>query len=147
MAFNILIVDDSQTMRYVIKKAVSMSGVKVGELFEAGTGKEALKVMHDAWIDVVLSDINMPEMSGIEFLQEVKKDKSLQDTPVIFVSTESSQTRQDESKSLGAAAYVKKPFSPEVIKDILLGVLHEDYGQQMAEESIDESDDDDGLDF
>lgn len=147
MAFNILIVDDSQTMRFVIKKAVTMSGVEIGELHEAGNGKEALTILHDAWVDVVLSDINMPEMSGIEFLQEVKKDESLKGTPVIFVSTESSQTRQDEAKLLGAAAYVKKPFSPEVIKDILLDVLHEDYGDRMAEEGIAEVDDDDDMDF
>ncbi len=148
MAFNILVVDDSQTMRYVIKKAVTMSGVEIGELLEAGTGKEALKVMHDAWVDVVLSDINMPEMSGVEFLQEVKRDEGLKDTPVIFVSTESSQTRQDEAKHLGAAAYVKKPFSPELIKEILLDVLHKDYAHRMAEEGIKEpDDDDDDMDF
>jgi len=147
MAFNILVVDDSQTMRYVIKKAVTMSGVEIGELHEAGTGKEALKVLHDAWVDVVLSDINMPEMSGIEFLQEVKKDGGLKDTPVIFVSTESSQTRQEEAMRLGAAAYVKKPFSPEVIKDILLDVLHKDYAQRMTEEGVAEPDDDEEMDF
>ncbi len=147
MAFNILIVDDSQTMRFVIKKAVSMSGVEIGELHEAGNGREALKILHDAWVDVVLSDINMPEMSGVEFLQEVKKDEELKDTPVIFISTESSQTRQDEARSLGAAAYVKKPFSPETIKDILLEVLHKDYGHRMVEEGVVEVDDDDDMDF
>lgn len=147
MALNILIVDDSQTMRYVIKKAVTMSGVEIGEFHEADNGKEALNILHDAWIDVVLSDINMPKMDGIEFLQEVKKDEALKDTPVIFVSTESSQSRQDETMRLGAAAYVKKPFSPESIKDILLDVLHKDYAQRMEEQGVGEADDDDEMDF
>ena len=148
MAFNILIVDDSHTMRYVIRKAVNMSGVDIGELHEAATGKEALKILHDAWIDVVLSDINMPEMSGVDFLREVKKDKELQGTPIIFVSTESSETRQYEAKLLGAAAYVKKPFSPEKIKKILLEVLLKDYADRMTEEVVEvEQENGDDVDF
>lgn len=134
MAFNILVVDDSETMRAVIKKTVAMSGVQVGEFREAGNGKEALQVLEESWMDVVLTDINMPEMGGIEFLREVKQSEVLRNIPVIFVSTESSQTRMDEVTALGAAAYIKKPFMPEKIKAILLDVLTKAYASRMAEE-------------
>ena len=134
MAFNILIVDDSETMRAVIKKTVKISGLQIGKISEAGNGKEALAVLADAWIDAVISDINMPEMGGVEFLKEIKQDEVLKNIPVIFVSTESSQKRVDEAEELGVAAYVKKPFMPEKIKSVLLEVLNKAYAGRMAEE-------------
>lgn len=134
MAFNILVVDDSETMRAVIKKTITMSGVHVGEFREAGNGKEALQVLENAWMDVVLTDINMPEMGGVELLQSVKSNEVLRNIPVIFVSTESSQSRMDEVEHLGAAAYVKKPFIPEKIKEVLLDVLTKAYATRMAED-------------
>jgi two-component system chemotaxis response regulator CheY len=139
MAFNILVVDDSETMRAVIKKTVTMSGVAIGEFHEAGNGKEALEVLERAWIDVVLSDINMPVMGGVDFLRQVKAIEVLKNIPVIFVSTESSQTRMDEVTALGAAAYVKKPFIPEKIKVILLDVLNKAYASRMAEAAMEAS--------
>lgn len=150
MAFNILIVDDSETMRAVIKKTVNMTGIQIGELLEAGNGREALGVLENQWVDVVLSDINMPEMSGVEFLAEAKKDDVFKNIPVIFISTESSDTRIQEAKDLGVAAYVKKPFQPALIKDILLDVLNKAYATRMEVEGVSDSlgdDDDDDLDF
>lgn len=134
MAFNILVVDDSDTMRAVIKKTVLMSGVQIGEFCEACNGKVALEILEDMWIDVVLSDINMPIMGGIEFLREVKKDAVLKNIPVIFISTESSQARMDEVVTLGAAGYVKKPFMPAKIREVLVDVLNKAYATRMAEE-------------
>ena len=136
MAFNILVVDDSDTMRAVIKKTVGMAGVQIGELFEAGNGREALKVLEEEWVDVVLSDINMPEMNGIEFLQEAQKDSVLRDIPVIFLTTESSQGRMDEAKELGSAGYIKKPFQPAQIKEMLLDVLNKAYASRMEDEGF-----------
>ena len=149
MAFNILVVDDSVTMRAVIVKTVGMTGIQVGELFEAGNGKEALEILADQWIDVVLSDINMPVMSGIEFIKEAKKDDVLRDVPVIFISTESSDVRQKEAAELGGAAYVKKPFQPALIKDVLLDVLNKAYAARMVDEGISDfvADEDDDSDF
>lgn len=134
MAFNIMVVDDSETMRSVIKKVVSMSGVAVGEYHEAGNGKEALAVLDKEWIDVILSDINMPEMNGIELIQAIKNNEVLNHIPVIFISTEASQARMDEAKKHGAAGYVKKPFIPETIKSVLLDVLEKAYAKRMVEE-------------
>ena len=134
MAFNILVVDDSETMRAVIKKTVLMSGVQIGEFCEACDGRVALQILEEMWIDVVLTDINMPEMGGVDFLREVKKNEVLRNIPVIFISTESSQSRMEEVMSLGAAAYVKKPFMPEKIREVLLDVLNKAYATRMAVE-------------
>ena len=135
MAFNIMIVDDSETMRTVVKKVVSMSGVAVGEFLEAANGREALEVLEGAWVDVILSDINMPEMSGIELLRKIKQNEVLRHVPVILITTEASQARMDEAASCGAAGYIKKPFVPETIKAVLLDVLEKAYAQRMQEEA------------
>jgi two-component system, chemotaxis family, chemotaxis protein CheY len=134
MAFNILIADDSETMRAAIKKVVTMSGVPVGDFYEAANGKEALAVLENAWVDVVLSDINMPEMNGIELLGEIKKNQVHTNLPVIFITTESSEARVEEAKRIGAAGYIKKPFLPETIKKILGEVLEKAYEQRLSEE-------------
>jgi two-component system chemotaxis response regulator CheY len=134
MAFNILIVDDSETMRAVVKKVVSMSGVAVGEFLEAANGREALEILEGTWVDVILSDINMPEMNGIELLREINKNEVLKHVPVILITTEASQARMDEAARHGAAGYIKKPFVPETIKAVLLDVLEKAYAQRMQEE-------------
>ncbi len=146
--FNILVVDDSETMRAAIRKVVGMSGVPVGEFHEAGNGKEAMAVMEDAWVDVILTDINMPEMNGIEFLRRIKGDEVYSNIPVIIITTESSQARMEEAEALGASGYVKKPFLPETIKMILTDVLEKAYAQRMKEipaEAAPESDEE--MDF
>ena len=74
MAYNILIVDDSTPMRAVIKKIIKASGFDVGGFFEAVNGQEALKVLNEEWLDLVLTDYNMPDMNGLELIEEMKKN-------------------------------------------------------------------------
>lgn len=133
MAFNILVADDSETMRAVIKKTVTMSGVPVGEFHEAANGREALDVLEKNWIDVILSDINMPEMGGMELLKVVNEDEDLRRIPLIFITTEGSDARREEARRLGVAGYVKKPFQPQAIKAILYEVLEKAYENRMNE--------------
>ncbi len=135
MAFNILVADDSETMRAVVKKIVGMSGVPVADFHEAANGKEALKILEDTWVDVILSDINMPEMNGVDMLREINKNEVFKQIPVIFITTESSQARIDEVTKLGAAGYVKKPFLPETIRQILTEVLEKAYEHKMQEDT------------
>ena len=127
MAYNILIVDDSATMRSIIKRTLGMAALDVGEYFEAGNGQEALQVLEREWIDVVLADINMPVMNGIELTQRMQASEALRGIPVVVVSTEASTTRIDELKAKGVKGYVHKPFTPEAIRDVItqvLGVCH-----------------------
>ena len=129
MAFNVLIVDDSSSMRAVVKKIIKASGFSVGELWEASDGKEALKLLTDEWMDLVLTDINMPNMNGMELITEMKKDELLRFIPVVVVTTEGSEKRMQEAMGLGASGYVKKPFLPEDIKRTLNSIMGEGDGQ------------------
>ncbi|MBW1715323.1 MAG: response regulator [Deltaproteobacteria bacterium] len=142
MAFNVLIVDDSSSMRSVIKKIIRVSGFDVGEYWEAADGKEALKVLMNDWVDIVLSDINMPNMNGLELIAEMKRDELLKSIPVVVVSTEGSEKIVQESMKMGARGYVKKPFQPEDIKRILSNIMGE-----VEDEKRDHDEDLEGGDF
>jgi two-component system, chemotaxis family, chemotaxis protein CheY len=142
MAYNILIVDDSFPMRSVIKKVIKASGFDVGELFEAGNGKEALQVMDQQWLDLVLTDYNMPDMNGLELLKAMKRSDTLADIPVVMVTAEGSERRVEEFLIQGAVSYVKKPFTPEQIKSHLNRILGEPENGQVSTVGSDE-----GLDF
>ena len=141
MAFNVLIVDDSSSMRAVIKKTLKVSGFNVGQFLMADDGKEALKVLEGEWVDIILTDINMPNMNGIELLTEVKKDEMLKSIPVVMVTTEGSDKVMQESMGLGAQGYVKKPFRPEEIKGILNSIMgEEESGQRDSDEEFEGGD-------
>ncbi|MEW6220755.1 MAG: response regulator [Thermodesulfobacteriota bacterium] len=146
MAFNILVADDSETMRAVVKKVVTMAGVPVGQFLEASNGREALQLLEESWVDVILSDINMPEMSGMEFLRALKGSPELRNIPVILITTESSQARMAEAQRLGVAGYVRKPFQPETIKKLLDEVLAAAYDREPSAVPL-AGGDDDGMDF
>jgi two-component system chemotaxis response regulator CheY len=142
MAYNILIVDDSFPMRAVIKKVIKASGFDIGEFFEAGNGKEALQVLDEHWLDLVLTDYNMPDMNGLELLKIMKHTDTLADIPVVIVTTDGSARRVEEFLAQGAAAYIKKPFTPEQIKKNLNSLLGEPEHGQASNDGSDE-----GLDF
>src|SRR5262245_27299401 len=114
---NILIVDDSATMRQFVRRAVALSEVPVGEVHEASNGREALAVMDAHEVDALFTDINMPVMSGPELLRELARQG--RETPArIVVSTDGSEARRQEMKGL-AKWYVNKPVRPEVVRDVL----------------------------
>lgn len=123
MTLNILIVDDSRTVRTVIAKTLDLAEIPVGELYQAENGEEALAVLADNWIDLVLADINMPVMNGIEMVERMREDGLLKTIPVITVSTEGSATRIEELKRKGVRAHIRKPFTPETIREIVNDVL------------------------
>lgn len=125
MAFNVLIVDDSSSMRAVVKKVIKVSGFNVGRYWEAGDGKEALEVLSNEWVDLVLTDINMPNMNGLALITEMKKDELLRSIPVVMVTTEGSEKKMQESMRLGASGYIRKPFLPEDIKRTLCNIMGE----------------------
>ena len=141
MAFNVLIVDDSSSMRSVIKKTLEISGFDIGRIFEAGNGREALDVLDKQWADIILTDIHMPDMDGISFLKELQKNELLSSTRVVVVTTDSRKERIDDLMDLGVKALIQKPFRPEQIKKILLDVLG------MNEQATEDKDDLDGCDF
>ncbi len=125
MAFNVLIVDDSQTMRKVIRKTVSLSGFEIGDCWEAGNGKEALEILRSCWVDLILTDLNMPVMNGLEMLREIGRDEMYRKIPVVLITTEGSESRIEEAYALGIKGYIQKPFYPETIRDVLTRVMEE----------------------
>jgi two-component system, chemotaxis family, chemotaxis protein CheY len=123
MSYTVLVADDSAIVRSMVKKAISMAGLEVSQVYEAANGKEALAVLARAWVDVVFADINMPEMSGAELVRHMKAEPAYASTPVVIVSSESSQARIEEMKHAGARAYVKKPFRPEQFREVIEDLL------------------------
>lgn len=119
MAKTLLIVDDSATMRKIIMRTVKMSGLEFETTEEAGNGVEALEKLSDNPADIMLCDINMPEMSGTELVKEVRKLPYCENTKIIMVSTESSQEVIDGVMADGANGFVTKPFTPEKFQEKL----------------------------
>ena len=142
MAYKVLIVDDSLPMRSVVKKTIIASGFNVDQFFDASNGKEALNILREEWLDLVLTDYNMPDMNGLELLVEMKKDGELKAIPVVMISTDGSQKRVEEFMEKGVADYIKKPFTPEEVRNKLNRIMGE---KEDGEESPDISDE--GLDF
>ena len=121
MAFNVLVVDDSAVMRAMIARVVRLSGVPLGEFYEAGNGEEGLRQLGAHWVDLVLLDINMPVMNGEEMLRRLRAEPETAALPVIVVSTESSETRVHALEELGVA-FVHKPFAPEDLRATILRI-------------------------
>jgi len=114
MAKSLMIVDDSATMRKIVLRTVKMSGLEFEPIEEAGNGAEAIAKLRESAVDIVLCDVNMPEMGGLEMVKKVRQDlPGCKDTKIIMVSTESSQELIDGVMSDGANGYVTKPFTPE----------------------------------
>src|SRR5579864_2718401 len=123
MAFTVLIVDDSPAMRSFVKRVLQLSGFEMSTCYEAGNGREALDLLDNEWVDVILTDINMPVMNGEEFVQTLAAHESFQSIPVLVVSTDRTEDRVRQMIALGAQGYVKKPFQPEELRGELEKVL------------------------
>jgi two-component system, chemotaxis family, chemotaxis protein CheY len=117
MAYRIMIVDDSPMMRAFIKRVISMSGVDVQEILEAGDGQEALDTLDRMPVDLIFTDINMPGMNGEELVRRVAAREDTKHIPIIVVSTDGSIVRRDNLGTLGVVGYLVKPFSPEVLRE------------------------------
>jgi two-component system, chemotaxis family, chemotaxis protein CheY len=112
VAYNVLIVDDSPAMRRFVRRVLELTGIELGRCLEANNGQEALDLLRVEWVDIVLTDINMPLMDGEELLRALKADSALQSIPVLVLSTDRSASRVKQMLELGAGGYVGKPFLP-----------------------------------
>ena len=127
MGWNILLVDDSKTTKAVIAKALAMSGVALGSLYDGANGLEGLAILRQEKVDLVFADINMPLMGGMEMVALMKGDEALKGIPIVIISTEGSAARIQELERLGINAFLRKPFQPEALKktvDSILGETH-----------------------
>ncbi len=125
MPFNILLVDDSRISRNMIERTIGMAGVPVGQLFTAANGAEAIEILESNWIDLALIDINMPVMDGLTLVEKISDDPELSSVAIAVVSTEGSETKKKKLRELGVRAFVRKPFTPERIREVVLEMLGE----------------------
>ncbi|MBD3420472.1 MAG: response regulator [Chitinivibrionales bacterium] len=123
MAYSILIVDDSDTIRAVLERTLHMTKLPLDEIIHAGHGREALNKLNDTWVDIIFTDINMPHMNGIELIDNLKKNAEYAEIPVVIISTEGSTTRIEELKKKGIQGYLRKPFTPENVRDAIIETL------------------------
>lgn len=119
----VLIVDDSAVMRKIVERALRQGGLDLGEVVEAGNGAEALVEVQKGSLDLILSDINMPVMDGLEFFRSLAGIPEAKGVPVVMITTEGSEARVVEALSNGAKGYLRKPFTPEQVKERVAPLL------------------------
>ena len=115
----ILIADDSATARMFIRRCVEISGIESPEILEAINGKEALSIMREQQVDILFTDINMPEMDGEELLKRVQASPKLNATFVVVITSADSKDREQRLLEMGAKAVLSKPVSPPKIAEVL----------------------------
>ena len=121
MSKTALIVDDSRTMRQMVAFTLTNAGFTV---VEAENGKDAVsKVFGGAKMDIVVTDLNMPEMDGIALIKELRKMSTFKFTPILMLTTESAMEKKKEGKEAGATGWIVKPFNPEVLLKTIAKVL------------------------
>lgn len=123
MALDILIVDDSAAIRKILQRVLGQAEIPVGSVFEAGDGAAALEILKKQKVGLVLSDITMPNMDGLELLGHIRAVEEWRKVPVIMITTEGAAAKVQEAVALGASGYVRKPFTAEQIKDKLAGLV------------------------
>jgi two-component system, chemotaxis family, chemotaxis protein CheY len=123
----ILIVDDSSIMRAIIKRVVVLAQVPVDEILEAANGAEALRILESRDVQLLLTDINMPVMSGDQLLRELAGDRRWNNLARVVISTDGSACRQEEAARFAVCRYLEKPFTPEIMRDLLAEVARAPY--------------------
>jgi|SRR6185437_2862765 len=118
-----LIVDDSSVMRKIVERSLRQAGIEEMVVHEAGNGIEALELLRAGKVDLILSDINMPAMDGLELLRQIKAQNLAPGVPVVMITTESSEEHVRQAIASGARGYIRKPFTPEQVKERVLPLI------------------------
>jgi two-component system, chemotaxis family, chemotaxis protein CheY len=118
-----LIVDDSSVMRKIVERSLRQAGIELEKVVEASNGAEALAALNANTIDLILCDINMPVMDGLEFVKEATKLEKAKGVPIVMITTEGSESHVVQALSAGARGYIRKPFTPDQVKEHVLPVL------------------------
>jgi two-component system chemotaxis response regulator CheY len=110
-------------MRKIVERSLRQAGIDVSDVFQAGDGAEALAILTANKVDLILCDINMPVMDGLEFIQQLPGVENAKGIPVVMITTEGSEARVVQALSCGARGYIRKPFTPEQVKEHVVPVL------------------------
>src|SRR5271157_5030919 len=120
---DVLIVDDSAAIRKTLQRVLQQTEVPIGTVYEAGDGMEAIAILKDKPVGLIFSDINMPNMDGLQLLGNLRANDAWKQIPVLMITTEGSKAKVMEALDLGAIGYVRKPFTPDQIKDKLVAFV------------------------
>jgi two-component system chemotaxis response regulator CheY len=123
MPIRALIVDDSSVMRKIVERSLAQAGIEMSQVFQAGNGAEALAVLKENRVDLILCDINMPVMDGLEFVKQLAGLENAKGVPVVMITTEGSEGHVVQALSAGARGYIRKPFTPDQVREHVLPVL------------------------
>jgi two-component system, chemotaxis family, chemotaxis protein CheY len=123
MAPDVLVVDDSAAIRKILQRVLRQTGMDINTIHEAGDGQEAIELLKLHKPVLILTDINMPKMDGLQLLAALKASEAWRNIPVVMITTEGGETKVGEAVKLGAAGYVRKPFTADQIKEKLNGIL------------------------
>jgi len=123
MALNILVVDDSTAIRKILIRVLRQTALAIGEIFEARDGLEALEIVRNHPLNLILSDINMPNLDGLGLLAELKGNDQWRALPVVMITTEGGEEKVSQAIRLGSAAYIRKPFTAEQIQEKIGAIL------------------------
>jgi two-component system, chemotaxis family, chemotaxis protein CheY len=118
-----LIVDDSSVMRKIVERSLRQAGIELDKALEAANGAEALGVLRENKVDLILCDINMPVMDGLEFVRQMGTVENAKGVPVVMITTEGSESHVVQALSAGARGYIRKPFTPDQVKEHVVPVL------------------------
>jgi two-component system chemotaxis response regulator CheY len=119
----VLIVDDSSVMRKIVERSLRQAGIEIEKVFEAGNGVEALAILGASKVDIILCDINMPVMDGLEFVKQLSGVENAKGVPVVMITTEGSEGHVVQALSAGARGYLRKPFTADQVKEHIVPVL------------------------
>ena len=119
-----LIVDDSSVMRKIVERSLRQAGLDTLRVFEAGSGIDGLELLKAEHVDLILSDINMPSMDGLEFLRQIRSQNLAPGVPVVMITTESSEEHVKQAILAGAQGYIRKPFTAEQVKERVLPLVN-----------------------
>ena len=119
-----LIVDDSSVMRKIVERSLRQAGLSALVVYEAGSGTDGLEVLKSRQVDLILSDINMPSMDGLEFLRQLRAQNLAPGVPVVMITTESSEEHVKQAILSGAQGYIRKPFTAEQVKERVLPLVN-----------------------
>ena len=123
MESDVLVVDDSAAIRKILQRVLRQTGMSIGEIYEAGDGQEALELLKTRSVRLILTDVNMPKMDGLQMLAAIKANPAWSEIPVVMITTEGGESKVGEAVKLGAVGYVRKPFTGDQIKEKLAGIL------------------------
>jgi two-component system, chemotaxis family, chemotaxis protein CheY len=118
-----LIVDDSSVMRKIVERSLRQAGVEISAVLEAGNGNDALEIVRQKAVDLILSDINMPIMDGLQFVEKLQEIPQAKGIPIVMITTEASESHVMKAISSGARGYIRKPFTPDEVKEHVLPLL------------------------